>query len=229
MFKSKKIVVVVFLVVFCSFLMVACTSVFDQYEAYIAEFRPDLYLYKTPDYEIEVASGYREKDFAIDGIVADKVDFSIVTVEPSGGVLDGMTMNYELKFDNQTFSGKMAKHPFNESFSAEIKQRTLSKPVVLTLFSDGKRIGEFSMKVAATDQMIGHTRALEIAAAKLKSQITSMTHNGRLKGEIFLLFVKNPLDENDSLYWYVAFVNTTNNTFAILIDPTTEKILAQHI
>lgn len=227
--KRKNIVLLFAVVVLSGFLLMACSSVMEQYQSYIAEFRPDLYTVATPDYSIEVASGYREKDFAIDGVVGDKVDFVIITVVPTQGVKDDDEMSYSLKFDDKEYSGNMTKHPFNESFSSEIAQRTFSKPIVLTLSSKGETVGEFDMKVSSTDEMIDSNRALDIATTKLKSQISSMTHNGSLKGEIYLLFVKNPLDTNDTVYWYVAFVNTSHNTYALLIDPVTEKVLAQHV
>ncbi|MCL1944970.1 MAG: hypothetical protein FWF56_04110 [Firmicutes bacterium] len=229
MLRQKKTIVLCVLLIVTSVLLVACTTIFDQYKDYIAEYRPDLYLYKTEEYEIEVASGWREKDFALDGIVGNKVDFIIITVVPTNGIVDAMTLDYELSVDEQSFGGKMTQHPFRENFSAEIVSRTNSRPITLKLRSKDKEIGRYNMQVSITPNMIDASRALEVAVDKLKSQIKGMTINGKLNGEVYVLFVKNPVDDNGTLFWYVAFVNTSSDTYAVLIDPITEQVLAQHV
>lgn len=227
--RHVRTIGIVVVVAIGAVVMLACSNVMDQYHDYIAEYRPDLYLYSDETYGIEVASGYREKDFAMDGLVGAKVDFVIITVVPKHGLQEGEIFDYQLKSGDSVYKGKMVVHPFKENYSAEIPERTYGEPIELILSSKGKQVGTYNMTVAATPQMLSSKRALAIATTQLKSQIASMTHNGRLNGEVYILFVNNPIDSNAGVYWYVAFVNRTNNTYALLIDPITEKVLARHV
>jgi hypothetical protein len=57
-------------------------------------------------------SGYREKSFLPDGQSDSKVDFAIITIIPTSGVLENVDYTFEFSFDNQTFNGKFVRHPF---------------------------------------------------------------------------------------------------------------------
>jgi hypothetical protein len=85
------------------------------------------------------------------------------------------------------------------------------------------------MQSVFNSQIIEYTQALKIAVSKLKTQIASMTKNGKLKGEIYILLVQNPINVSGEFYWYVALKDTHGKTFGMLIDPISEKILAESI
>ncbi|MDR3021925.1 MAG: hypothetical protein LBU60_04560 [Clostridiales bacterium] len=227
--KFKKAYLTIVFVLLCSVLLIACNNIFDKNIENISEFRPDLYILQTDEYSIEVVSGFREKAFLIDGQTNGQVDFAIITVIPSDGVSDNVRYDFELKFSNQTFKGTMAVHPFNENYLYEIPVRTYGQPLSLSLTRQQSKTNEFELQTVFENNMINHVRALQIATNRLKTQISSIKKNGKLLGEIYLMFVKNPVNNGGGYFWYIAIHSFDNKTFAVLIDPVSEKILAERL
>jgi len=70
------------------------------------------------------------------------------------------------------------------------------------------------------DGFISANKAFDIALDRLKSTIKQLE-----KYEIYIRFTKNPVNEEDGYFWYVAFVDG-ENTYAVLINPETAEIVA---
>jgi len=205
-----------------AFLAACSRTPFERYNRNISEIRDNVFTGSADGMRIEVVSGRREEPFAIDGRPGETVPFTVVTITPTER---RPAFSYRVEMNGAQFSGNFLPHPYLDTFSADIAASTSDRQIRVVITGEGfERV--FELTSIVTDEMIGAERALEIALDRLGNSLSAFYQSRRLGAEIYIRLVSNPITQADTFYWYVAFVTTDDQTFAVLIEPVSGEILA---
>ncbi len=202
---------------------VGCKKRYCGFEEYLSELRTDYLTAECDAGRVDIATGTRENPYAIDGVSGDKEEFTVLTFTPNE-FLPNMTYTYRVVIDGVEHTGQLVMHPFAESYSADIADKSDGREIPLSL-SAGENLYEMTAASVLSETMIGAERALEVAYAALKPKIDALKSGGRLNAELYVRVIPNPIDDKGGYYWYVAACGDT--TVAVLIDPVTEEIVAK--
>lgn len=201
---------------------VACSSPFD-YAPYLSENRVDTFVGEVEGGKLTADTGTRETPYKLDGVSCDKEEFTVVTFTPTS-FIPGKKYGYTVVIDGVEYTGDMVMHPFGDSYSADIRDRSESKEIPVKIV-DGETVWETVLASVTTDDMISAERALEVGREALKSAFDSHTEGKTLNAELYVRLIYNPVTEEGGYYWYVALC--AEKTYAVLIDPKTEAVIAK--
>lgn len=221
--RLKKIVVCLVAVVCSVFVFAGCSDPIEKYATKISELRQNIYTVVSDSYTGEIITGTREKEFVLDGYCSGSVDYTLITVTPLSNACDNY--EYSVILNGVIYSGAMVRHPFGNSYSAEIEVISYDSDIECKIIcSCGEQ--ELSFCGVYDDSMITPSRAVEIAESKLSSSLSTLRVNGELNAEIYVRLMNNPIDSSGGYYWYVAFVGSASTLYAVLIDPMTGEVVA---
>ncbi|MCH5163748.1 MAG: hypothetical protein J1F36_01885 [Clostridiales bacterium] len=207
---------VLFVLVLSVLALSACSGALGKYEKSVSEYRDNVYVGSSSGFTAEAVSGYREAPFEIDGKSGSKADFCLVTITPAS-YDPTKEYTYSVTLNGVEYTGDFVKHPFENTYSFEVAARCVDNTLTVTV--DGENIELASVK---TEQYITPEKAFEIALKRLGS--TQIVKNG--KYEIYIRLIANPINAAGGYFWYVAFVDESQETVAVLIHPENMEITA---
>jgi len=198
-------------------MLVGCDNGLTKHQKLVSEYRDDYLVGSSESFCAEAVTGYRENPFSIDGISSEnKTDFFLLTLTPKS-YDPTREYGYSVNIAGKTYEGSFNKHPFENTYSFELNVRLSGGTVAVTV--DGEEISLTSIK---TEQFITPEKAFEIAVDRLDS--TAIVKGG--KYEIYVRLIENPINASGGFFWYVAFVDESGETVAVLIQPETLEIVA---
>ncbi len=218
--KKLTIFLIVLAVCVCA---CACKSPIEKWESSLSEVRDEVMTASGEGLSAVLMSGVREDPFVIDGVSGKKVDFTVITVTPISAEEDA-TFSYTLFADGKKYSGELNKHPFKGTWSAEIAVRTVDS-ATLTIAGESSA-QTLELKSVKSDDMIGVADVLEITEVRLKKQIKELGGSSKLRAEIYVRLLSNPISADEGYYWYVGVAVDDSTVYALLIDPVTREIVA---
>lgn len=213
----KKIsIFVIVLVIMSAFVLASCSGGLGKYEKSVSEYRDNVYIGSSENFSAEAVTGYHETPFVIDGKSDNKSDFLVVTITPKD--FDPTAeYKYKVTVGGVEYEGDFVKHPFENTYSFEIAARCLENG--LSVAVDGESIELTSVK---NENFISPEKAFEIALKRLEK--TDIVKSGNY--EIYIRLIANPVNASGGYFWYVAFVDESQDTCAALIQPETMEITA---
>ena len=214
---KKNCFFVIVLVIMSTFAFCSCSEPFGRYGKYVSEYRDNVYVGENENFYAIAVTGYRENPFDIDGVSEqNKVEFLLVTVTPAE-YNPSVAYSYSITVDGVEYAGEMNKHPFENTYSFEIAQYVSDEQI--TIYVQQQAV---TLSSILTEEYISAEKAFDIARSRLsKSEV--------IKGgdyEIYVRLIANPINAKGGYFWYVAFVDESQNTVAVLIDPVSMEIVA---
>ena len=222
----KKHLFIIFTCLFvltCPIFISACGQVNFKTHAhtYISEYRKNLFVNKTGNMLVTFTSGERESDYDLTGFKTPLVDFGVLTVRFDMDIND-ILPSFELKVNDKSFSGKLEKNPFDNSYVYDIEAQVEDKDDLTLTLNDFEQ----NLKLVCVSSTWNSTwqDAVEIFNQKFNREITSHTKQGEFLGEIYVKIVSE--NKNlESVSWYVLCVCQDGNIYSCLINPNTKEIL----
>ncbi|MCL2370908.1 MAG: hypothetical protein FWC80_06765 [Firmicutes bacterium] len=225
--KIKKAILVSGAVVLLGVLFAACgtSSPFGRYERNLSELRDNVFVAYDDYMRIEVVSGRREEPFVIDGSSGESVPFTVITITPTAEARRD-SFSYRVSMNDAEFTGNFLPHPFLDTFSCDIAASTSDRTITVVVTGGDDIERTFELTSIVNDEMIKAEDAFLIARERLDASLTDFMSGNRLNAEIYIRLVTNPITSSDVFFWYVAFVTSDSQTFAVLVDPMSSEILA---
>ena len=217
---KKKAIFICFTVILSVFAF-ACSTAMEKRSPFVSELRDEVLVGGDERVKITVFSGTRENPYEIDGkISGEKTAFTVISVE---GAFEHEP-SYTLYLGGEKYDGTLSKHPFKDSYSAELAVKS-GKKATLTLTTD-TYAGNFELASVRSSKTISASDALEIAEERLKKSIKKMEKGNTLNAEIYVRLLKNPISSEGGYYWYVAYAPEKYSIYAVLIHSESGEIVA---
>lgn len=221
--KSKRILLI-FVCIVAALSFTGCKPQIEKYAENISELRDNVYEGGNETMTVTAITGRREDPYILDGHCTGAQDFTLIKIVPKEFIA-GKVYSYSVKIGDKEFTGEMKQHPFGKSFSADIAARSYENEIAVSVTADAQT-ETFTLVSVVTEDMIKADKALEIASARLKKEISSLSSGGRLCAEIYIRLMPNPIDNSGSYHWYVAYIGEAQLTYAALIEPHSMEIVA---
>lgn len=218
-----KRAIVILLLLLSGSMLVSCSGPVEKNYDKLSELRTVVYDGGDETLKISAISGQKEEPFIIDGVAEGMTDLTLITIIPSQ-FDESVEYSYKVTISDVEYEGNFVIHPFEDSLSAMLPQKTFASVLDISITCGGKST-DYELISPITEKYIDADKALEIALRKLSGQIKSLGAEG-LSYEIYLRLTANPISNAEGYYWYVAFVGSDDTTYAALIDPETMEIVA---
>ena len=177
------------------------------------------YMGKTKDFTARLTGGISEALFVADGVSQDVHAFTTLTLIPQHVDLFNESYTFTLKGDKGEYSGALDKDSFGASYSAEIPSLdAIGTPTEVTVKSD-----KIESTIALSDMLaesITGAKALEIAHTSVEAKLTADTK----PREIYVKYINDAESDASDYYWYVAFIASPTDYYAVLISPSGELV-----
>ncbi len=198
-------------------------------EKLVSTYHDAVYVGANEDFNVHFATGEAEKLIVVDGKVGELTRFATLTVTPLTSSLFNNTYSYVLTGESGEKTGDLIKDVIGATFTAEVEG------------ADG--IGKITeVKIVAKDIMesvVPLTNKLEgamdwkailkVAEAELKEAIEEESDTGALPREIYIKLV-NAMAEGDApYYYYVSFIKSPAEYWALLLDPVTGEVISKKV
>ncbi|MCL2751918.1 MAG: hypothetical protein FWE62_04080 [Firmicutes bacterium] len=193
------------------------------YDECISEIRSGVYTASDAGTTVTVYTGERENPFAIDGAAGKRTAFTQIIFKPPT-VISTLKYTFRLTDGSNQYGGEFTMHPFGTGYVAEIA-KTMNAGKLQLEITEGENTRAFAPDSVRKPDMIDWQDAVVIAKNVLNEQIAGLTEGKTLKAEILVRLLGDPTNHTDDHYWYVAFAGA-DRTYAVLIDPITQEVLA---
>ena len=227
---NKKILTFI-LIVSSIFCLTACGKKSINLNDFLIEERNNLFTAQDELYTVTLSSGLREENYALDGIVNNKIDFAILTiVRNNSNPLSNDTYTYKVIVNDQTYTGDMERSSSDNSYSADLM---INIPADATVNAEIKFTGytfNQAMENTSNSFTVDKAKAIEIANSELKTELENLLADKNTKIEVVMKLLKDfSNSELKTYYWYVGIISTNGETLGLLIDANSGNIIAKKV
>ena len=198
-------------------------------EKRVSTYHDAVYVGANEDFNASFITGEGEKLIVIDGEVGDLAPFATLTVTPLSASLFNNTYSYVLKGENGERTGDLAKDVVGAFFTAEVENaKEIGKILSVTVRAEGVSESEISL-ANKLDGALTWKEILAAAGEELKDVITAESDTGNLEREIYVKLVNALSAEDAPYYYYVSFIKSPSDYWALLLDPVTGKVISKKV
>lgn len=198
-------------------------------ERFVSTYHDAVYVGANEEFSVSFVTGEAEKLIVIDGKVGETAPFATITVTPLSAGLFNNTYTYVLKGETGEKRGDLEKDVIGATFSAEVPSAgEIGKVLSITVVAEGIRESE----VALTNRVEGCLTWREILARAeqaLEAEITAESDTGELPREIYVKVVGTLEGADAPQYYYVSFMKSPSDYWALLLDPETGEIISKKV
>lgn len=226
----KKILKVCMLILFSALTLVGCAGtnkLYDFAKANIAEVRENMYVGESDNLKVSLISGLREKDYVVNGLATSVVEFGVLTFVFKTEVALPETVNYVLTVGTTRYDGILEQNPYDGSFVCDVKTIINSNEVISAKIIAGEFVESVEVTSVTSNWNVNATNALKLACVELKNELAGFIENDEFYAECYIKIINDPDVDKNNYFWYVNFVGRNEKTFAVVIDPVSNEIMAK--
>ena len=232
--KKTLLLIVTILLILSLFFFVACKKADVAPEktglqTRVSTYQDAVYVGSDEAFEVSFVTGEAEKLIVIDGEVGEMAPFATLTVTPLSSALFNNTYTYLLKGESGEKSGDLAKDVIGATFSADLENaKEIGKVQSVTIIAEGisENVVDLTNKL---DGALSWQEALAIAEKELAEAITAESDTGALPREIYVKLVNALSDADAPYYYYVSFIKSSSDYWALLLDPMTGEVISKKV
>ena len=171
--------------------------------------------------------GYRESEYVINGVATDRIEYGVLTFDMYD--IDNMDVGlaeYTLMVGDEKYSGVLLQNPYDNTLICDIKCIINRKERVVAILNVGDYEEIFALNNIDAEWKVDTCDVFKYLSKKYTQVISNITVGRELLGEVYVKIVSGSLDE---YYLYGSIVTQSGETYSIMIDPKTTKILAVNI
>lgn len=195
----------------------------------VSSYHDAVYVGGNEDFTAHFVTGAAEKLIVADGKVGDLERFATLTVTPLSASLFNNTYTYTLVGETGEVSGELKKDVIGATFSAEAEGvAEIGKITAVRVVSEGILTSEVPL-ADKLEGALGWKDILKISEEELAEQITAESDTGELPREIYVKLVNAMPDEDAPYYYYVSFIKSPAEYWALLLDPVKGEVISKKV
>ena len=198
-------------------------------ERFVSTYHEAVYVGANEDFGVSFVTGEAEKLIVIDGKVGETAPFATLTVTPLSAGLFNNTYTYVLKGETGEKTGDLSKDVIGATFSAEVAGAgEIGKILSVTVVSEGILESEVDL-VNKQEGGLSWREALSAAEKALAEEIAAESDTDEFPREIYVKLVNALADSDAPYYYYVSFMKSSSDYWALLLDPVTGEIISKKV
>lgn len=232
--KKSLFIVCAVLLVFSLVLFVSCKEQEKGeekkgLETRVSTYHDAVYVGENEDFAVSFVTGEAERLIVIDGEVGETAPFATLTVTPQSAALFNNTYTYLLKGEMGEKSGALTKDVIGASFSADVEGgREIGKILSVSLVSEGILESEVTL-ANKLEGALSWKEILAVAEKELAEVIAAESDTGNLRREIYVKLVNALASSDAPYYYYVSFIKSPSDYWALLVDPMTGEVISKKV
>lgn len=225
----KKISGVLLLIICSVFVFTACASkkAYVLAKENIAEARHNMYLGEGENVRVTLMSGLREKDYVINGYCTDNIEFGVLTFELKTDITLPEVVNFVLNVGTLRNEGVLERNPYDGTLVCDVKKIIDSDEVITAKIIAGELVEGVELKSVTKNWNVSYLNALNLACSELNKELKGFIENGNFLGECYIKIVSDREVDENYFYWFVNFVSRNGKSYAVVIDPISNEVLAK--
>jgi len=227
----KKFYFFIMISIFASLIFVSCVdNTYNLALNNISEIRNQILTFRNEELYITFMTGQREKNYKLDGIANEMIDFAIINLyfENKDYQFNELKISYSLTVNNKDYSGNMINNPYDNSFVVDlgIPIEALNNIDISITMNETTNI--YTLDNISQNWPYNHKTALETVCKDLRDYLKQEISDNKLNAEVIIKIAYNN-DIDNKYYWYIQIISSNGNTYSELIDPHTNEIIAKNI
>ncbi len=188
---------------------------------YLSDYRENLYYGENEDIKLKACYGIRESDRNNDGTISNRYHyFSFVLLEKEHS---NTSYSISLTINDITLSENFSLSPVSGNLCALIEVEPTSLTEFEVSISYSSSVKNVPLKSILPEDYIDGKEALKILESNQKNLIESYKDkNGFFEAEVTARIIV----KDDKPYWYIAFIKSSDNVKALLLDGLNGEVLA---
>ena len=195
----------------------------------LSEVRYNLFSGQADAFSVTLMTGEREDPYILNGVAEELIEFGILTLYfkiPTGSFYGIPT--YKLTIDDVFYEGEFQKNPFDASYVADIKTKTVDDSNIYLLVEWGSLYETLKLESKSLQWEYDWEDAFKIAVNNIdKEVIDNLIIDGTVEAEVHVQIIGNMNGLEGQYYWYVTVYGTDGSTITIVIDPLTGKVISK--
>ncbi len=205
--------------ILCCVLFVGCSeNLSNLVKENMSDLRINYFEGKTELFYADLSCGYREQNFAYDGVSTKKTECGVLSVEFKK-TYSYLSICVNLDIDGDTKEYVLLKSPFENKYMIDIEKIVNEKNAIkLSLKNQDDYCDLINV---SKDWKIQYEDALNIGIETFKEELKNEYSNGKFNAEGYLKVVSK--NEFDQKFWYFSFITTKNVSKSMLINVNSGK------
>ena len=198
-------------------------------EKLVSTYHDGVYVGANEDFTANLTTGESEKLIVADGKVGELARFATLTVTPLTSSLFNNVYTYVLIGESGEKTGDLEKDVIGASFTAEIDNiETIGKITSVKIVAQD--ILESAIELQnKLDGALTWKEIVKIAETEFKDAIKEESDTGALPREIYVKLVNARATDDSPYYYYVSFIKSPSDYWALLLDPTTGAVISKKV
>lgn len=213
------------LIAFVVMLFGGCTT--ENTKEKVSDMRYGIFDGSCENYNATFVYGMRENPYLLDGNANKTVEFGIISVCFNEKLKETDIVNYSIKINDKTLTGKLEKNPYSNEYMADIGMICSDdSSISLSINVNDKDANTIEMENKNSSWEINSEKALDIGLEALKDNLESI----KKKNENYEIQVKISTQQNTNFgkyYWVVTIASKTEK-HNVIFTTQSEEILVKN-
>ena len=222
----KKKLAAVLLFCFVLFALAGCVNFNTQLENVVSEIHERVLHGRSDAFDVTVTVGKIEEDFVLDGIKTGLKDFTSFRVQAVGNADGYKELGISYRYNDQSVEHDLEKNPKYGVWTLILNSAINTDALDVVIFTDKDNF------IVPTEKVdMGNFSPLDKLKEKFKDELMT-THDGKkFNCEISMRFVKSHggqgTDDECKFFWFVVVHTPKRDSFGIMVDAETGKVISQ--
>lgn len=194
----------------------------------LSEVRYNLFTASNEFINVKFTSGFREDPYVLNGKSENKKEFGVITVKFLGETINkNGNPEFIITINEMDFDGEFILNPFDQSYVQDIETFVLDDYEIFIKIK--WQDFEFESKLINISNSFNcnHKQALNIFTNEYKKNIEKLIKQNTIF-ETYVKIINDPSLDIDKNYFYVCIISSKGESFSVIIDPMSSKILAKN-
>ena len=195
----------------------------------ISDIRYGVFDAECESYNVTFTYGLREKPYYPDGIANTTVEFGIISVVFKERIEENETVYYNLRINDEAFSGTLEKSPYTEQYMADIG-RICSDGDILSIeiyFNEDTNSEAIDLVNKNKDWNVNYKYALDSGLDALSDYISKIRKN-KLSYEVHVKILNEQETNFGSYFWSVTIIVSDGQRHNVVFGTDSTDILLKN-
>lgn len=226
----KKKILCLLVLTLCLFGLTACKSSKIDLTNYLIEERNCLFTAEDDDYSVTFSTGLREKNYALDGVKNEMMDFAVLTLAR----IDRQPIltsecQYVLTINDEVLRGQLTKSDLDNTFSCDLEKFVSNDSSIHVKIDFQGYTFEKDLTNTTGEFTVDKTAAIKLANGELGEELNNFNKDKNNFEAVMKIVKDYSTSDVKNYYWYVGVVAKNGETLGVLIDAVSGEVIAKKI
>lgn len=226
----KKKILCLLVLVASLFGLSACKSTKIDLNDYLIEERNSIFTAEDSDYSVTFSTGMREKNYALDGVKNEMVDFAVLTLARiDRQPIQTSACEYILTINDEVLRGNLAKSELDNTFSCDLEKAVSAESQIHVQINFDGYTFEKDLANTTSEFTVDKAAAIKLANSELGEELNNFNKDKNNFEAVMKIVKDYSSSEVKNYYWYVGVVAKNGETLGVLIDAVSGEVIAKKI